>query len=276
MSNNIAYPFPVMGNGDDVGGEFKVSPDVTIEHKKITIKLSFEVDNETMDSLIKKDMARFVVDVRSRGTFLRKTFSTNETELEIELNAQEVRYLLEMSYYVVATKEIADYCPVKMNEIFGDASFVVKPGEVIAMGGSSLTSVELEFDPMVANASSFIVVNNNPNVDVITVEYESDLIVINIPSSVYDDYSAVSGVAVDTVHASIILPALVDAIYKIRDPDNDFQQYLWYLRIREICEARKIDLQEDEALEIAQKLLRDPVKRSMYSLRKMQEEDIDE
>jgi hypothetical protein len=97
------------------------------------------------------------------------------------------------------------------------------------------------------------------------IDYEQEKITIVLSKADWKNYLEVRGqkTAHGILHGTIVFPALVDAIYKIRSGD-EYEGANWYGRLDAILEAR--GLQDKDAFEAAQKILDNPATRSLAGI----------
>lgn len=275
--SNISYPYPVLGNNDDVTGAFAPTIEGLVDDEVVTISVSYNLEQSEITQLIEDGVAQFVTEARCSGTFFRQSYMSNSVRHGITIPSDRLRERVELNFYVVASTQIDNYSPGSNSPVFEGASCTVYAGEVLAVGGSASINIDKEFDPLSGPARSFIQVRRqDENAEHISVDYEdSEYIIINIPRQIFDSYSQIKSEFQDTVHAAIILPALVDVIYKVSSEDVPVDA-IWLGRINEICQKLELDMTTDEPLKIAQAMLKAPIARSVVALNSREEEEDDE
>jgi len=70
-ASSKSYPFPVLGNEDDIKGLFKPSMRYTLEPNEVVIECEFELSNPTIEKLIAENKAGYFVQVECGNTFYR-------------------------------------------------------------------------------------------------------------------------------------------------------------------------------------------------------------
>ena len=53
QKNNISYAYPVLGNGDDVAGDFKISAEMNFDKNETRIIVDFILQNDYIAELIR-------------------------------------------------------------------------------------------------------------------------------------------------------------------------------------------------------------------------------
>lgn len=139
--------------------------------------------------------------------------------------------------------------------------------------------VAKEFDPLNAPISSIIKLEKSKKqIAEMRVTYDNERIIIELPKQDFELYSQIKSNSAEMLHATLVLPVLVDAIYEISGKGtNNYQDFAWSDRLKHICIDRQIDI--DEPLSAAQKILNNPINRSLQWRNKealLSEEDADE
>lgn len=257
MNNYLPYPYPVIGNDTDVTGYF--TPDMTysINPIKTTLNISFELTNDYYKNLIKSGRASFVIDVLCSRTYFRKTYTTNNYLIEIKEPSPLLRGKVDVAFYICTKEVLNDYDPLQD----GQNSYV-ENGDIIGVGGNTSFDATKEYDPLKAPIKSIIkIMSSNKKQNDFDVSYDNDeYIIIRIPKDMYDVYSGVRRNASNMLHASLVLPALIDAITAAKSPE--FANTSWAHKLNEIYINRNINPDENP-LTIAQKILNNPTMRSL-------------
>lgn len=267
-----SYPFPVLGNLDDISGQFNPSLRYTLEPNKVIIESNFELSNATIEDLIRQSKATYFVQVECGSTFYRKSFTTQENKIRLEIEAGDLRDKVDVSFSVVATADIPDYNPEGVHpDLAGDPSFVEK-GDVLADGGSGWFTADKTFDPLKAPVSSFMKIQEGTKKSgPMTIDYGDDQILIKLAKEDFERYKYARKYAIPLLHSTIVFPALLDVLYTMNSKQNDYADQPWFSRIQQICRERSINL--DDPVSAAQTLLGQPVERGLAEIQKITESD---
>lgn len=266
MAITKSYPFPVLGNEDDIKGLFRPKFRYTLEPITVVIDCEFEVSNPTIEQLLAEDKAAYLVQVECGNTFYRRTFSTVSKDLSIEIAAGDLRDRVDVSIVICATEEIPEYNPEGVHpDLAGEPTFVEK-GDVLADGGAGSFVADKDFDPLKAPVSSFMKIKeSDEKSSPMVIDYSGDQIVIRLSKGDYKNYAFARKYATSSLHSSLVLPALIDAIYVINNKGGEFEGQPWYNRIKQICRERDIDI--NDPLTAAQRMLGKPVERGLKEVR---------
>jgi hypothetical protein len=274
-AKNISYPYPVLGNEDDVEGSFDVSFKHVLRRDEVVLNATFKLKNKSLEKLVKEKKAAFTVEVECPGTFFRKSFSTFEHDARFILGSGIVREHVSAAFYVRAITSLPKYKIDGSHPDYEGFSLDIGAGDVLALGGYTSFIAEKDFDPMRPAVSSLIAIKPGSHaVGPMNIDYSQDKILIKLSELDYKNYGIVvkknhPGMA-GVLHASIVLPVLAEAIKLVHDRDAETQTTHWHKRLEII--VRQQELPADDALLAAQKLLRSPLERCLSGLA----EDIDE
>lgn len=259
-----SYPYPVLGNSDDVAGVFHVKPHFTLDVETIHIEADIELQNDTIEQLISDRKAAFVMQVDASSTTYRRTFNSFDNAFDIVINAGDLRDKVEVSFYVCAIEQIPEYDPVGTHpELAGDSTRI-DAGDVIAYGGLGIFIADKSFDPLKAPVTSLMQIKPAGYTDgPMSVEY-GDKIIIKLSKKDYEKYLEVRSLAPSVMHSSIVLPALIETLHEMNENESNYRNDPWFVRLQEICRNRGITLQDP--LQDAQKLLGLPAGRSLNQL----------
>jgi hypothetical protein len=269
-----SYPFPVLGNQDDiVKGQFNPSMRYTLEANEVVLNCSLQLTNPTIVEYVTDGTASFYIEVECSGTFFRKTFRSNDEETQIRIDANEVRDKVTVTFFVCANKPIELYNPEGVHpDLEGEPSFV-ETGDVLADGGSGWFIADKQFDPLKAPISSFMKIQKGTDKSgPMSIVYEEESIIIVLSVEDYDRYNSIRNYAPNTLHSSLVLPALVDVLYQMVQNKKQYEDKPWYGKIQQITMQRHIKL--EEPITAAQQLLGQPVSRSLDEINKNSEEEV--
>lgn len=271
---NISYPYPVLGNADDMSGEFKVRFFKTLRRDKIELRVIFELKNKTIEQMIAKKQAVFTAEVECNNAFFRQTFSTSQQEAVFELPAGKLREQVVVRFFVRSLKAVKKYTAAGFHADYkGINDFEIRPGDILAAGGLTVFIAEKDFDPLRPLISSFMAIKegDQKNGPMFADYSDDEKIVIKLSKSDWRRYQEAKSRkwVADVIHSSIVLPVLVEAIMHVRDGNDDMSNAHWFQRLQAILQDQ--NLPDDDPLYSAQQILRSPVERSLESIRRRDE-----
>lgn len=265
--NAKSYPHPVLGNEDDLGGLFKVDFRYELSKEEVVLNPSFNLKNIAIEDLIRKGKASFVVEVECRGTFFRTSFATRKQAERFIIPAKFVRERVTVGFFICANEDIRGYRPSQCHPDYDGAIFDLDQGDVLALGGYCSFVAEKSFDPLRPPVSSFMSIMEGPHHEgPMEIDYDREKITIILSKDDWKKYLEVRNqkASMGILHASIVFPALVDAIHQVQKHDSDYEEMNWFGRLEAILEARS--LQEKEPFQAAQKLLENPAARGFAGI----------
>lgn len=259
VENQISYPHPVLGNGDDVViGD--ISPVVNYEISDEAIYLevvNLTCGNEDIDKLLAEGSAEWHLRIQCSRTYMRENFSTAESSLDIRLKGEDYEGFVDIEVSVVAKSLIESYSPAGLHNDYLNESFDIGPGKVLGIGQNFRFHVDKVYDPLRAPVSSLLRITEGTHKDgPFTLALDDDLIIISLSKSDWREYAGVRDRLSSVVHSAIVLPALVEAILNV----DLYQETLWSGRLKDILEARNINA--NEQLLAAQEILGNPIART--------------
>lgn len=267
-AKNVSYPYPVLGNEDDVEGEFNVSFKHALNRDKIKLRVDFKLKNKTLEKLIGENKAVFTMEVECGSTFYRSNFRSFDRRGEFAIKSAAVREHVSVGFFVRAIAPIARYQIDGCHPDYKGFTFEVGPGDILAIGGFTSFVAEKDFDPMKPSVSSFMVIKQGSSEKgPMEVDYSGDeKIVIKLSKSDWNTYVRVKGrkTVAGILHSSIVLPVLADAVRLVKDGDRELQSTHWFNRIDVIL--RQQQLSEEDPLISAQKILKSPIERGLTNL----------
>ena len=265
-TNSVSYPYPVVGNSNDIDGRFVVNRfERSTDPDNYTFRYDFEVTNKSVSELISQKKAQFVLQVECSGTFQRFAIKSFESTGVFQLPTSQLREKVTIRLFVCATENLEDYSPDGMHEDYEGIVFSIERGDVVAVGGTVSFIAEKTFDPLRAPYSSLFRIKKGKIKGQIQADFEQDKILIIVPEDNYKDYVKVlSRKMNDNIHATVVFPVLVEALNLMKKQPDDFRDLTWFDRIDDICRQRSYN--RELILETAQKILSNPVGRNFKEL----------
>lgn len=263
--NAKSYPHPVLANGNDLGGFFKVELPYELGRDTVTLSPSLSLKNSGIEDLLKKERVSFVIEVECRNTFFRRSFSTRKLEEKIAIPSKMLRERVTVTFSICADQNIKEYRPTEPHPDYEGETFSIEAGEVLAVGGQASFIAEKAFDPLRPPISSFMSIMEGSHYEgSMQIDYDTDKITIVLSKDDWKNYLEVRGQAQGILHSAIVFPTLVDAIHKIKTTGTEYEGSNWYGRLNAILEAK--GLNDKEAFEAAQKILDNPASRGFEGI----------
>lgn len=270
---DIPFPYPVLGNNGDIVGNFEtnIMTDFSIVGL-YSLNCNFTLDNEYFEHLIKTQQAAYTVEIECGSTNYRNAFSTTYNTLNITLSDKDVRDTVDVRVYICATKDIPEYKPSGMNaDIYGNDSFEIKSGEIIAIHPATMFQANPQFDSLNEPVRSFIKLKESAtSTKEMRIDCNGDFIEIELPEEDYKLYRDIHASSPELIHSCIVFPVLVDVLNEVRKKDDsEYCSAVWFGKIVQICLDRQIST--DDPIVAAQKLLGLPLSRTFNWRKKDQD-----
>lgn len=270
-----SYPHPVLGNGDDVSSSVELL-NVVVAPTLDDVEVMYELRSTDPDlwRLIEGGVAR-----HSLRWTCSATITTGEVKPELHGRApggqtlrtsivqQLIRDLVTAEVRVIAAVPIKGHRWVNQHGDYGDATFDIEAGDVIAVAGAFTFSPEKFFDPLrppIGSCFEFIE-KRSARRGLVTDFSKDDVVSVHIPTDAYRALNQL--VAQPALQIGVVvLPALMSAIQFIKEAaayenGEDLEGRQWYGAIMGAVE-RNGSL-EDSTFELAQRILSNPIDRAL-------------
>lgn len=238
FTEGYSFPHPVLGNEDDVIGEFNVTLEIIrSEDKKVKFEnFSTTIANDYIQSLIDKGSARCFVKIHCSSTFRTWMFETSEN---IELDENEVANKIEVQVLVITQSEILDYSDSSFNSQYGNEKFTLNKNEVIAISGKEIIPIPKVDEKLgLGNIFKF---NSHSYDKPIRFQFLQDKIHINYPETKSGEHppNMLFQNSPWTAFNIFIIPALAEALKFIDNDPNAASRYSWFTVIDSLRPAEE-------------------------------------
>lgn len=282
--NNLSFPYPVLGIGDDVEPHPGIIG-VDISKTARTFKFDVDLDMQNRDIIthINNGNAKYACEVECSGTLFRKCYFSEGPHLHIELDRTALAGRVTFQMSVVVIKPIKNYYNTNFHEDYIGYYFDLEPGDLLAFIGQFNYDADIKYDKL-RSVGSFMQITEGKMEQMPKFDLGGDKINIKLPSDMYNQYkeSILGNKQFSTIiHSSLVFNALVMALIYI----NENQETLWARTLQyridnspELEPFRStLDSQDaEDVLKLAQVLLMNPYKRMFESFRGMMDQDDDE
>ena len=271
---NRLYPYPVLrpNTGDYLHSTFKcdVASEITASECKLLFNMT--CTNQTVLKLIEDGRATYAVHIECKYTYYRSLKRGRNPKFSVSLQGSEIDRSLEVCPVIMATEDIIGYMSNDLDDIYSGENIIIKAGNPIAIGEQSTISVVKERDNLKKLSSPFCVLpypdsDERPAEKFASIDFtDSDQLIIYLPEADFAIFSRIqTSKNMDTIHAAMFFPALIEAIDHMKDDDSeDDQEKKWYIALNSkavdkgLGEIRNNPL---TAYELAQRLFDYPMTR---------------
>ena len=235
---NRLYPYPVLRptTGDYLHSTFKcnIIPAITPEECKLQFDLV--CTNKLILQMVEEGKASYAVHIECKYTYYRELITSPFAKFSIAIDGRKVDRAIEICPVIIANEDIADYYNTDLDEVYSDETITIQAGYPIAIGNQLTIDICPQKDPLKKLSSPFCVLPypdtpDQPAKKYATVNYsDPDQLIIYMPE---DDHAILSRIqeakTVDTIHAALYFPALIEALDYMKSDTSDVdQEKRWY------------------------------------------------
>jgi hypothetical protein len=211
--------------------------------EKLCIDYKVELSSPGIRAQLTAGSAQIFLDLYSKETITRILSPLMNEEGSIEFEAGQLIGVLEVQAAVIATRAIKNYCPVGINEEYGDLKFSVLSGSILAMGEKIL--LPLSFKRIKLESLIRVQLSKDLDPDVYELNLDSDFITILMGESFHALWDIMrSDIAVKPYLAlSIYKDTFVEALSLIHKTE-EAEEFNWAQALIARCEKSGIKLEE--------------------------------
>jgi hypothetical protein len=245
----------------------------------------FETNNADLLTLINQHKAQYAVHIECNQTRYRNIFTSSLEKFTFEIAAGLLDGRVEVCSFILAAKSLDKYENADFHPDYAKLTFRVRKGDTLAVGHDREFPAEKKADPLRKVSSIFsIVPNEDPEATGMDIDVSWPKVRISLSKENFDSYIYLrhSQALHPILSASVIVPALVDVIERIRRASMEealegFAERRWYVVIARRLREMKINPDDpdsfvDSSLKIAHELLGEPLSASLKGLKSMIEE----
>lgn len=276
---NSIYPYPVLSIDDEdyvntsiFDAEFTSSPATTF--KKAQIHCNFILHDGDLEKLVKQGKAGFYLHVENPRTAFRKLYAVEKGKntFDLEIDTDYMRQKVEITGLLLAKEEIDGYMSKSVNsELYGsDYIFpTLNIGDPLAVAFT--TNINIEDSDSFKSVTSIMKVAKS-NTDYMIVNPDGEIVYINLPEKQYQQYVKYQSMQ-EVILTMVILPALTQLLnYIVINNSSDIDGQKWYMVIERKIKSLDMDIsdlmrQDISALELAQRILDNPLERAFEEIR---------
>lgn len=276
--NNISFPHPVLGIADTISGDIDFTYDVLSESGSYRIKFELNQNNNDINDLLREDKVEYFCEVTCSNTLYREVFTSSESRVSFEIPKKHVKGKVEFTCLLISKSSIPNYVNSDAHSDYNGFDFEIDKGDVLAVFTSSpfYFNADIKYERLKA-VSQILVVKPTKDFDVVNVNLEEPKINVEIPEEDYENFASNYSddeKYIPVFHSSIVLNALLVALYNIKDHKGKFWAEAIMYRIENEKDTFK-NLSIDEPVnipEIAQKLLGNPLSRLLKGIDNLEQQ----
>lgn len=267
MAIRGSYPHPVLDAGSDDVTTIFLMHDVKLQNFTETIDITFALDlsDSHLRALIAEDRAQISAKVTCSGTLYTRVLkleplksNPHSATYHLTVPQDDVNGEVTVRVTINATTDFEGYRPSGQNPEYGDATFKIMAGDVLADAGDFTFIPGKTYDPMNPPLNSCFAFES---VDTQRVGIDVDLsgteqIVVRFPMDTFQRFNA-ERMRPDLQVSLVVLPALTHVLWEMQaaegSTDDDFQDRIWYRAIK--ATISKLGIENNSPIVQAQRIL---------------------
>ena len=272
IRESATYPYPIWGlhgsylSDDPVKGKHTVA----INDNTNVLDLHYDVTchESGLDRLISEGKAVYQCIIECPATYYLQHQEFNESSFDIAIPLEKIYKRCTVKIIIAACQEIVGCNFLNIDEVY--EGLVDFPKGAVLAGIDDFT-VSLQQSNSAADLSMIIRIMSS-QVDNVKYDFSGKRIIVKIPLDYDTRYNRVEDLCPGVIEASLVYPALVQAIYRLRESPDKTRDWVFYLTryLQELSEEGTITLRDDSyELElddiylVVDKLLNNPTLRAI-------------
>ena len=269
-----SFPYPVIGNENDVDASFQATIDPPeSDGVEYAITVHVQTSSETLLKLVADSVAKYVLHVECGATHFRRTYDISGDSKTIRVPAQSLSSTVELNVMAIATRQIKTYRVKRAHADYEGRSFLVPSGGILAVSEGQSFDADIDFDAMQRVDSIVRLKLGDPSQDIVYVDLDAEKISIELPPEDFELYKKLkmnSAIGASLI-PSLVVPALVEAITMLAQNPHDPPNFRWARCIIARMQREHISLADNTPFEIAQRLLKGPIRRAFSAASQLME-----
>lgn len=282
MAKRGSYPHPVIDVADDVASDFEVR-NVLVAPTQQDIEVTYDILTDDPDLIRLIDSGRAQHSLRWSCSSTISTGEMEPTEYHRSEMGMRCRAFLDQDLVrgdvvaevrVIVAKDISNHSWERQHNDYEAAKFDLKPGDLLADGGTIRFRADKLYDPLdppIGSCFRFLRTNSRPKRVSATFDNDETVDVL-LPAKVFDDFKLFSN-RPDLQIALVVLPALMQTLefMKSNRDEEPLDDKAWFIAIDRLVEDR--GGWDQTILELAQKILESPIDSAVHAGLVVEEED---
>lgn len=274
---NKLFPYPVLCtfNDDFIESKFQVDIAKSQSFKELIFEYNITLENDELNEMILSGLVEFVFHIECPYTSYRTIKKVKDFTGNFKVYLDKVKESVTINSFIIAKQDINIYSNSKFNADYGNLSFALYKGNIIAIDDSYKIDVPKQ-DEDLSKIESIFSISRRAADDSSEIKIELNSGKINLLLN-KDDYNNYNNIAnnpsfIPTLQSILIFPALIYAFETLKNDDNDtYCDYQWYISMSKTFKKNgsilnKELLENKTSFELAQEVLDSPVRRAFYHI----------
>lgn len=238
-----SYPYPFLSEHsiDYKTTEFNVEMTYEKIGNELTFCFSYEISNEKINQLINAGFCSVVAHFECPTTSFRKAYYFKKNyENKVKISEELLNGKVEISSFLIVTKEIINYNNSDFEEFISPYSFDFEVGTIIGVSRQYNLLINKENEEL-TNVTSIFKIIKIPNLDYVDFDMMGDRISIFLPEKDFNSYNLLRKQIPlqSTLSSMIIIPVLTEILSEISiSYDEELENRLWFVSLEKQLKDR--------------------------------------
>ena len=235
---NKSFGYPVLRESSDdyIDGAYVISTDIKeIENDEEgqtsiwQIEIDIDLSNQDIKELIDNKDAEFIVIISCPLTYYQKYIRVSGNSVKVKIDASIVLNEMNVTSYVIAKKDIKNYSSISFHKDYDGLKFDLKKGMVLAIADPFTYFVNTELLKDISSIFQRVIVDGLKDYEW-SLDYNHDSIqfYVNKTTNSHINENETNG---SLQLNALILPAILEILYVIKDNYDEFSHYKWFKAI---------------------------------------------
>lgn len=280
---NNSFPYPVLSNfsGDYIEDNFDLDVEIVNQFNQLYLIGTFKLTNNGLLNLIEQAKAEYLVHIECGLTSFRSAHTYGEQMFRIPINSDLVKGKLEINGFIVAKENIEGFYDAHLDEMYEGMQFNINMGNILAVSDRIDAMIYEEHEDF-KEMSSIINIRKSETDEFMKIDNETDKIIVILPNQAYEMYAFYAKSAFkEVIITNIIFPALIHVFAQVEHNKKEYEDNRWYQVLKEMLEQSGVNIETigdrgEPGYVIVQKLLHNPVMKSLEAIKMFSEAGDDE
>lgn len=222
--------------------EFKLKIEKSNSKQHLILDYILNLNNDYLESLIKKRLANFSISVYCGDTLYKKAFGISSDRGSLDLGSGNIIGTLEVQAVVSTADYLEKYSPPSINEEFLTPFFELQPGSILAYGDKEIFPVSFQRIKLESLIRVQLSLEKHP--DTFEVSLESNVITILMGKNVMAAWELMrtDRALKPFLYISVYKDTFVEALTLLAT-DVDSHQFAWAQKLIDKCNAQGIKIE---------------------------------
>lgn len=271
-----SYPHPVLDASDDVDATIEVfNASFAPSIDDIEVKFQIRMTEPRIQALLDNGSAKYSFRWSCSSTIATGNLDARVFQHHADsttyigwIDQESIRGTVRIELKIVAVEAIKPYRLESQHADYGNASFNLLPGDILADGGFLEVEAKKLYDPLTPPVGSCFqfVADSSVKRGLRVRFHEDDHVIVAFPAQLLQGFGLLRN-RQDLQISLVVLPALMETISFIREneaagsQDEDLSSRKWYGAVTKLMREAKSP--EQSPLEMAQEILGNPLDTSL-------------